>query len=103
MSILGCSRKAAGEADPARSFFAMEVIGLGSPDDHFFVIGLEDGEFTTVGIMTSITARIISDNVVNEIFCLFVHELVRFTRSKEKRIPRLDFRDPILVAHFTAA
>lgn len=87
----------------ARSFFAMEIVGLGSLDDDFFVIRFDDGEFTAVGIMASITARIISDYVVNEIFCLFVHELVRFTRSKEERIPRPDFSGPIPVAHFTAA
>ena len=78
----------------------MEVIDLGSLNDYFFVIRLEDGELAAVGIMTSITARIISDDIINEILCAIVHELVRLTRSKEECIPRSDFGDPILVAHF---
>ena len=78
----------------------MEVIDLGSLNDHFFIIRLEDGEFAAVGIMTSIASRIISDYVINEILCAIVHELVGFTRSKEECIARRDFGYPILVAHF---
>ena len=84
------------------SFLAMEVIDLGSLNDHFFVIRLEDGELAAVGIMTSITARIISDYVINEILYALVHELVGFTRSKEECIGGSNFRPAILVANLAA-
>src|SRR2546428_3686465 len=65
------------------SFFAVEVIGLCSFHDYFFVPLLPHCEFATVRIKTGIAARIIGDDIVNEILLTHVGELVCVARPKE--------------------
>src|SRR5437660_11837396 len=83
--------------------FAVEVISLLSFHDHFVHPFLPDRELAAVGIMTGIAARIVGNYVINKIFIAGVGELMRFSRSEEKRVPRGDDCRSFLVANASAS
>ena len=91
-----------------KSFFAIEIIGLASFHDDFFMPICSDGPLAAVGIVTGITscaaaARIISDHVENKILVATIAELMRFTRLEEERIARSYFGNTIFVANAAPA
>ena len=65
------------------SFFSIEIVGLASFHDDFFVPIGRDGPFAAVGVVTGVTccpaaARIIGDHVINKILVAGIVELMRF-------------------------
>src|SRR5205807_6539710 len=82
---------------------AVEVIRLLSFHDDFVHALFPDRELAAIGIMTGIAARIIGDHIINEIFPARVAELMRLTRSKEKRVARSADCRSMLVANASAS
>src|SRR5438477_9983213 len=56
-----------------------------------------------VGIITGITARIIGDYIINEIFLAPVCKLMRLPWPEKERVARAHFRDSVLVPNPAAA
>src|SRR6202035_4319857 len=84
-------------------FFSFVVVGYFSFYDVLVSAFDWDRPFAAVGIITGITARVVRDYVIGEIFLPCVRKLMGFARSKKKRIPGPHFRDSILVPHAAAA
>ena len=91
-----------------KSFFAIEIIGLASFHDDFFMPICSDGPLAAVGIITGITscaaaARIISDHVVNKILVATIAELMRFPRLKKEGVARSNLSYSVFVANAAPA
>src|SRR5437879_4412916 len=82
---------------------AVAVIRRLSFHDDFVHALFPDRELAAIRIMTGIAARIIGDHIINEIFLARVAELMRLTRSKEKRVAGTDDCRSIFVANASLA
>src|SRR5579864_4962912 len=81
---------------------SVKVIGVSSFHDDFLAVFLPNRELPAVRIMAHVAARIVRDNVVKEIFIAGVAELMRFPRSKEKRISGSHLGPATFVTNFSA-
>src|ERR1700730_2671881 len=85
-----------------KSFLTVVIIRLFPFHDDLFQSFDRNRPLTAVRIVTTIPARIIGDDVINEIFIAGVAKLMRLARSEEKRVPCPHLGGSILVANIAA-